>query len=267
MRKAWKFFQRDLLIDSWSRFPLILHLLNIGLTVAAYVFLARLVERDTLARWTSTGGDYFAFVLIGMAASAAMLLGITGLSRSLQLAQPSGVLKPLLFGRTPLETVLAGSSLYPMARAGADFAAYILVGWLAGGISLAQANLGGALLVGIPSLVAFCGLGILAAAFSVLFRCGEPFLWVIGSSSWLLGGVLYPPSVLPGPLRWAAEVFPLTHALRGMRRALLEGASIEELIPSAAVLCAFSLVVIPLGVLAFRIGLLRARRLGTLSEW
>lgn len=266
-RQAWVFFQRDLLIEWGSRFSLLLHLLNIGLTVASYLFLSRLVGRESLARWAPADQGYFPFVLIGTATSGAMLMALMGLSRGLQLQQPSGVLKPLFFSQMRLEAVLVLSSLYPLVRAGGDLMVYFLFGWAFGGLSLARANLPGAALVACLAIVAFGCLGLWTAAFTVLFQYGTRLLWVIGSSSWLLGGVLYPPSLLPLPLRWAAQFFPLTYALQGMRAALLAGASLEKLLHSIVFLSAFSVVMAPLGVVMFKIGLRKARVHGTLAEW
>ena len=265
--RAWAFFQRDLLIDWSSRSSLLLHLLSIGLTVASYVFLSRLVEQESLARWAPAEQGYFAFVLVGMATSGAMVTALTGLSRGLQHQRPSGALKPLLFGQTRPETVLLLSSVYPLVRAGVDMTAYLVVGWAFGGLSLAGANLVGAIWVACLAIVAFGSLGLWAAAFAVLLKSGDPFLWLIGSSSWLLGGVLYPQALLPRPLRWAAELLPLTHALEGMRAALLAGASLGELLPCMVVLGGFSLVIGSLGMVMFRVGLRRAQVCGTLAEW
>jgi len=255
-RLAWEFFRRDLLIDASSRFTLLLQLVNVGITMAGYVFLSRLVEKDS-------GEGYFTFVVVGMAASGAMLTSLNGLSRGLQLQQPSGVLKPLFFSQTRPEVVVLLSSVYPLARAAVDLVVYLTVGGLFGGLSLAGANLIGAAGVAGLGLVAFGSLGVWAAAFSVLFRWGNPFVWVIGSASWLLSGVLYPPALLPAPLRWAAGLFPLTHALDGLRAALLAGASFQELAVPALWLAGFSLLVAPLGLAVFNAGLTRTRINGT----
>ncbi len=142
--KVWGFLQRDFLTEWRSRFSVLLHLLNIGLTVAAYVFMARLVAPDTLGRLTPTKEGYFSFVLVGMATNGAMITAFTGLSRSLQFQQPAGVLKSLLMSQTRPEAVLLLSSLYPLVRALVDFGVYFLVGWVLGGFSLARANVPGA---------------------------------------------------------------------------------------------------------------------------
>jgi ABC-2 type transport system permease protein len=261
---VWAFFRRDLLLDLSFRFSLLLPVVNITITMAGYVFLSRLVEKDSLVRWTPAGEGYFPFVVVGMGASGAMVTALGGLARGLQLQQSSGVLKQLFFGQTRPEVVVLLSSVYPLVRGGVELVLYLAVGWFFGGLSLAGANLVGALVVAGLALVAFASLGLWAAAFSVLFRLGNPFVWVIGSSSWLLSGVLYPPALLPAPLRWAAELFPLTHALDGLRAALLTGAPLQELAVPALWLAGFILLVAPSGLAVFNAGLTRTRIHGTL---
>lgn len=265
-RLAWEFLRRDLLDEAGARFVLLVQLLNVSITMAGYVFLSRLVEKDALGRWTSAGEGYFAFVVVGMATNGAMLTALHGLSQRLQRQRASGALKPLFFGQTRPETVVLLSSVYPLLRAAADFAMYLVIGLLLGGLSLSGANLVGALAVAVLALVAFASLGIWAAAFSVLFRGGDPVVWLIGSASFLLGGVLYPPALLPAPLRWAAEAFPLTHALRGLRAALLAGAPLQELAVPMLWLAGFSLLVAPLGLAMFNAALTRARTHGSLAR-
>lgn len=264
--KAWAFFQHDLLTEWKSRYSLVLHLMNIVMSVATYLFVSRLVARETLAQWAPAQEGYFPFVLIGMATNGAMLTALTGLTHSLQLQKTSGALKPLLLGHTPPEAVLLFSSLYPLARAGVDLIVYLFVGWAFGGLPLTGANVPAAVVTACLAIVAFGGLGLLTAAATLLFNCGTPLLWVIASSSWLLGGVLYPPPLLPRPLRWAAQLFPFTHALEGVRAALLVGASLGDLLFHILALSVFGVMMIALGLLAFNIGLNRARVRGTLAE-
>lgn len=256
MNKAGAFFKRDFLIDWNSRFSFVFEIFNIVFTVATYLFLSRIVG-------AAPEGDYFSFVLVGMAANEAMLTALMGLSRGLQLSRPAGVLKPLLFGPTPPVRILLLSSLYPSVRALFGMTLYLAIG----GVPLGRANLPGAAAVAGASLAAFGALGIWAAAFTVISRYGERLLWPVLSVCWLLGGVLYPTDVLPAALRWAAAASPLTHALEGLRQALLSGASFARLGPPLLGLALFTLAAFPTGLLLFRWGVRRARVYGTLAEW
>jgi ABC-2 type transport system permease protein len=262
----WGFFQRDLIAEWRGRGSILFQLANIGLTVAAYLFLGRLVERQTLAQWAPRAEGYFPFVLVGMAVNGTMLTALTGLSRSLQQQKATGLLKPLFLSQTRPERVLMLSSLYPAARAAVDLACYFTAGLVFGSFSLARANPVSAVVVSGLAIGAFASLGLWAAACTVLFRYGNPLLWVVSGSSWLLGGVLYPTVVLPAPLRRLAELFPITHATAALRGALLGGDSLADLAVPSLFLAAFILVMAPLGVALFQVGLKRARMHGTLAE-
>ena len=89
------------------------------------------------------------------------------------------------------------------------------------------------------------------ARFTLVFKRGDPLLWLFAGLSWLLGGVFYPLEVLPRFLQHAGQLLPITHALVGMRAALLRNASILELLPQIGVLGVFALVGLPLSLLAF----------------
>jgi ABC-2 type transport system permease protein len=70
---------------------------------------------------------------------------------------------------------------------------------------------------------------------------------------------------LPIPLQYLARVIPLTYAIDGLRRALLDAQSLTALFPTLAVLAGFSLVLLPFALAALSLSLRRARFNGTLS--
>jgi ABC-2 type transport system permease protein len=135
------------------------------------------------------------------------------------------------------------------------------------GLSLGQVNVPAALLFFLVSLIAFSSIGIFSATFTVVFKRGDPLLWLFGSLSWLLGGVFYPLEVLPPFLQRIAQLLPITHALEGMRAALLRGAAVVELLPQIEALALFGLVGLPVSLIGFSLGVRRARVTGTLSHY
>ena len=158
------------------------------------------------------------------------------------------------------------SSLYPVVRASMDAGLYLLGGALLG-LSLGKANLTAALIIFLVSLLAFSSMGILSATLTLVFKRGDPLLWLFGGLSWLLGGVFYPVEVLPHYLQKAAQLLPITHALKGMRAALLGGALVSQLLPHIGVLALFGLIGLPLSLVGFSLGVRRARVTGTLSHF
>jgi ABC-2 type transport system permease protein len=77
---------------------------------------------------------------------------------------------------------------------------------------------------------------------------------------------MYPTDVLPTWLRQVADAFPITHALKGLRAAMLEDARVATVLPEITVLALFAAVGLPISITAFNFGLRRARITGTLGH-
>jgi ABC-2 type transport system permease protein len=259
--KAWAFLKLGLLIDVSYKFSFAFQTLDVLLGIAAFYFLAQLLGEKTPQGYAS-----FPFILIGMAVNGYMTTSLVCFAQGVRGDQLMGTLKAMLATQTsPLALILL-SSLYPLVRAAIDAGLYLL-GGIMFGLSLRQVNLPAALLCFLVSLLAFSSIGILSATFTLVFKRGDPLLWLFASLSWLLGGVFYPLEVLPPFLQYAAQLLPITHALEVMRAAVLSGAAVAELLPQIGVLALFGLVGLPISLIGFSLGVQRARVTGTLSHY
>jgi ABC-2 type transport system permease protein len=109
-------------------------------------------------------------------------------------------------------------------------------------------------------------LGILSSAYLLLFKRGNPAKWFFLGVSSVVGGMLFPVSVLPGWLQVVAHLNPVTYALEAMRSALLDGASVPAIAKPLAILLVFALILLPTSTLAFSWALERTKVTGTLSH-
>ena len=175
--------------------------------------------------------------------------------------QVTGTLKSVLATRTSPVTFIVLSSLYPFARGTVDGLIYLLGGG-AFGLPLGQVNLLATLLLFGVSLLVFGSIGILSATFTLIFKRGDPLLWLFVSLSWLLGGVFYPREVLPPFLQQLAHLLPITYTIDAMRAALLEGSTVAEIFPQIRALALFAFVGVPVSLVGFHLGVRRARVTG-----
>lgn len=258
--KAWVFFKRDFATDLSYRFSFALEAIHILIAIAAFFFLATLLGDKKL-----DGYDSFPFILVGLTVNAYMTTCLVCFSQAIRGSQLTGTLKAVLTTSTSPTEFLVCSSAYPFVRATLDAIGYV-IGGLIFGLSLAQGNVVAAVLIVAVSILAFSSIGLISATFTLLFKRGDPLLWLFGSSSWLLGGVMYPNSVLPSALRCFAELLPITHALRGLRAALLTDASVADIFPEVGALALFAIVGLPVSLVTFKIGLQRAKIAGTLGH-
>lgn len=260
------FLRRDLRDALTYKLSFVTSVTSIFLSSATFYFVARLVPRDapSLAPF---GGDYFSFAVVGIAFSS--LLGVfqEGLASVVRSAQLAGTLEALLVTPAPLPAVLFGSSLYALLFQVFRTALHLGVALAFFGLSLGRVNVPGVLAVGALTVLCFLSVGILSASFILVYKLGNPFGWVLGSVSGLLGGVVFPVALLPPWIRWASSLLPVTYALDGMRKSLLASAGFAEVLPDVAALAAFAAVLLPLSLAAFRLAVRKAKRDGTLSHY
>jgi len=265
-RKLAAFFWRDFAIARGYRGALILEILEALFGVATYFYLSRFVQSPELTRALPAGDSYFSFALVGFAFFDYLSVSIDAFESSLNEARQNRTLEALLVTSTPLPLILTGSAIYPFAALALRTVVYLAWGVLLFGFAPRSANWLGALAVLLASILAFAGLGILSASYQILFKRGNPAKWLVLGLSALLGGMMYPVTVLPAPLQMVARLIPVTYSLQGMRAALLDGAGWSALGPSIFALLVFAAILLPLSFAVFAWALQRTKVTGTLTH-
>jgi len=266
LRDSLLFFTRDLRIATTYRAPFLLELIEALFGAAMFYFVARFVDSPELRAALPQGSTYFAYSLVGFAFFDYLNASLDSFDRSLEEARDSGTLEPLLVTQVSLPVMLVGSAVYPFVVTTLRIAIYL--GWGAAlfHFPLHAANWLSVVAVLLATLLAFCGLGILSAAYLLLFKRGNPAKWFFLSVSGLVGGMLFPVSILPDWLQVIAHLNPVTYALDAMRAALLNGANLHQIAPTLLILLLFAAVLLPGSVLGFSWALRRTKITGTLSH-
>jgi ABC-2 type transport system permease protein len=264
-RQATAFLRRDALVESSYRSAAVFGFAGRLSGVVVFFFLGRAVgDAPSIAPW---GGDWFAFALLGLLLQEPLHAALSELAAKVRDAQLTGTLEAVLATPIGPARAIVLSALFPLVM---SVVRLVLLGGFAIaalGVRLDPAGLPVALLALALALVAYASLGLLAASFTLVLKRGDPVASLVHVLSGLLAGVLYPVSVLPGPLQAAAQVLPLTHALDAVRSVLLPGAD-PSLAPAALLrLAGLCVVVVPLGVVVFRAAVRRARSDGSLTHY
>ena len=135
------------------------------------------------------------------------------------------------------------------------------------GLDMPRANYLGALLVLATASLPFVGLGLMAAVLPLLSpEKGVQATHILEGLLLLVSGIYYPVSALPGWLQPFSVLSPATFVLQGVRLALLEGASLAELLPLLGRLLLMAAVLIPLGLGIFQLGESYAKHAGLLKR-
>ena len=211
------------------------------------------------------GGDYFRFVLLGIAFSQFMGIAMSGFKRMIAFERGHGTLEAVMATPTSFAAMALGRTLWDLTVVSAQTAVYLLIGALFFHIDLSQANWVAFLPVIALTVGTFLGFGMIFAGFSLVWRGGSPLEFLFGGGSRFLSGVYFPVGILPGWLRVFSQCLPFTYALGAIRKSLVQGASFSALGREVGILFVFSSLLIPTGWIFFRWSLAEARRQGTLG--
>jgi ABC-2 type transport system permease protein len=267
VRKILSLFWRDLAVARSYRAVFVVQFFSILFGVASFYYLSRFIENSDLRRALPQGGTYFGFVLIGVAFFDYLGVALNAFDESLAEARQNGTLEYLLVTQTSLPVILVGSVVYPFVLLSLRTAVYLAWGIVVFGFPVRQANWLGAAIVLASSVLGFIGLGVLSASYTLVFKRGNPVKWFFLGLAGLVSGVMYPVSVLPASLRWAARLIPVTCSLEAMRQAMLGHAPLTVLWPSIRALLLFAIVLLPASLAAFTWALRRTKVTGTLVHF
>lgn len=255
--------RRDALIAIRYRTGFVLTSAGTLVELAAFYYLARAVGPG----FRPDGMSYFPFLLIGTGFYTFLLMSVNAFLRAVQDAQQTGTLEVLMTTATPAPILILLSAVSAFAGNTMQFVFYLGAGWLIFGGALAGLNVPGCLAIFALSLAIAVAIGMLTAALQIAIQKGSAVVWLLGSGVWFLTGALFPLAALPKPLRFVADMIPITHALSGMRLAMLQGAGVSHLSREISLLTLFALGLLPASLLIFSYTVRRAREQGTLSSY
>ncbi len=257
------YVRRDWLVWSSYRF-------NAGMHVVGLLTLVLLLATvgDALvpaADVLEDSEDYGAFVLAGLAFADPLFAALTKLPKAVREGQVSGTLEPVLL--TPIKNVqvILGSSTFSLLQSLLRSLLVLAVSMLFLGYWSAP-NALTVLAVAVPAWLGFLGAGLLAAAFTIVVKQGDPVVVAYAGLSAILGGAFVPAKALPGWLQAFGNLLPPTHALEGVRTGL-EGGSLADVSGHVALLLVLAVVALPVGIAAVHFAFRYAKKEGSLVHY
>jgi ABC-2 type transport system permease protein len=257
------FLRRDWRLARTSSFGLAWQTATIICATPTIYYLGRLVRPGPpLAPY---GSGYFGFAIVGIAFSGLLACTMGTCAAALRQEQVGGTLDVLLRMPAPMPVLAIGAALWPMLLGLAQALLYVSLGAVLFHLSFAGANLlGAATMIGLAVMV-WAALGLVSVAFVLLFRRAEPLTAAMAGVGVMLGGVFYPVDILPPRAQIVARLLPLTHALTGLRLAMLRGVGVAGLVSPILALSVWCAAAVPLGLLVLRWALHEAKSAGTVS--
>jgi len=259
--------RRDVQLAGASPLVLAWQVGTVVLAAPTLFYLGRLIRPAASPHLQPFGGDYFAFVILGVGLFGFLAAAMVGAAAAVRQEQVIGTLEILLAAPISAPVLVLGLSLWHLVTAGGQALLYLILGAAVFGLGLAGANIVAVVLSVGLAVVIYGALGVASAAFVLLFRHPDPITNALVGISALLSGVFYPTSVLPPLLARLAQVIPLTHALRALRLAVLQGYGPAALRQELLILAGFAALLVPLAGVVLRLALRHARAAGTLAAY
>ncbi len=265
--KAVEFFKRDLRVESSYKAAFLFEYLTTILPLLTFYFVAKLVGEHSASSLTPYGGKYFPFAVVGLAFMQYFTIALTNFAATIRRSQMAGCLEAMLSTQTSPGTVIILSSAYSFLVKLLHLVLVLAVSGLLLGVSFGKCNFTSMAIILVLTIASLSGLGILSAAFIVVMKKGDPIEWFIGSVSSMLGGALFPVSLMPDWLRAISALLPTTYALEALRLAMLKGADMWALRREMLILGMMAAVLLPASVWVFSKAVEKGRRDGTLMQY
>lgn len=267
LTKPAAFLIRDIQIALSYKLQFLLQFVGIFFSSMVFFFVSQLIGDGISSQLSRYGGDYFSFVIIGVALTDYLSVSLEGFSSEIRSAQVEGTLEALLVTPTSVSTILFSSTLYSYSVTSIRVVVYIVLGTVLFGLNLHMTSILSFMVVMILTVVSFAGIGLISAGFIIVFKQGSPVNLLVTAGSGLLGGVFYPVDILPSWLEPFSQILPITHALEAMRQILINGASFAAVYNQILILAIFSALLLPIGLAAFQYGLRIAKKEGSLIHY
>jgi ABC-2 type transport system permease protein len=248
------------------RMQMVFSFVGLFVSVVPIYFVSRALQPMMGGKIQNQGGEYFAFVVIGLVCYSFISTATSALHSTFSSDIGNGSLEAVLATPISMPALIAGmfgqAFIWTILRS-----SMVLIGASVLGAQIVWAKGLAALLVLTLTVLAYIPLGIIAAALVLAFKTTGPLPTAITAISMLLGGVYYPTSAIPSWLALAAKAVPLTYGLHALRRTFLDGAPLSAVAGDLAMLCGFAIVLFVVAMGTFSLAWTYARRAGTLAQY
>ena len=266
-RTAFAFLKKDFLVESSYRLSFLFNIFTVLVSVLSYFFIDRLFGQTIVSHLEEFGVNYFSYVLLAMAFFSYIGIGAGSFSSQIHNEQVQGTLEAILLSPAKIYTILFSMGLWNLINAAIEMALYIILGIYLFHIDFSKINILSSGIIMFLSISSFNALGIISASFTLLFKRGNPFNWIVGTMEGLISGVYFPITILPDWLQFLAQFFPITYAIRAIELAVYRNYTIMQLQREITFLALFSLILAPLSLRIFSLSLKKARKYATLGQY
>ncbi|MCK5309616.1 MAG: ABC transporter permease [Thermoplasmata archaeon] len=263
----------------WMRFKIsaIVGTISSIVAILSFFFLNYVIQPDA-TYFAEYGGDFFTFVLIGVAFFAYANVCLIAVRSVISETYFNNWLEIILSSPVKFYNYLIVVLIRALISSTLNILFYILVGVsLLGAIIAVPSNIFILITVLLLAILSISGLGLISASTFLLLDVkggAEPVNWFFATFAGLVSGSFFPPEVyleVFPPMYYLSRIFPHTYALDAFRRllnpAMNQATDMPIIMNDIFMLLIFTVIFLSIGIFLFRKGMHKAERDGNLAKW
>ncbi len=254
--------RRDMILFVSYRTQLVAQFLGPLFTIAIFYYISRLLT----ARTFHSPGGYFGFVIVGLVIVQILTLSLGLMPGNVRQELISGTIERFLVSAHGPVSGILGTMLFPLCNAFVSGFITLAIAALFFGLPLAGTSFL-AIPVALLGVIAFMPFGLFLVALVMAFKQAASATQFVVAGIAIVGGLYFPVKVLPGSIRWMSEVQPFTPATDLLRHLLVDAPLVHPATVELLKLVAFSLVLLPAGLVLLRAAIRYGQRTGTVAEY
>ncbi|MDG6224609.1 MAG: ABC transporter permease [Candidatus Thermoplasmatota archaeon] len=201
----------------------------------------------------TVSGDpsYFQFLAPGMMMMVVMFSVMLGLPRAISHEKEAGTFDGILAAPTSRFSIIMGKTMAQSVRGIVQGSVVLILAIILFGVVIHGSILlvFALLLLGIFS---FIGIGIAITAGAKDEETAQTFMMILQFPMMFLSGIFFPVEQMPVFLQYASKVLPLTYAAQAMRKVVVLGAGVDDILLEIGVMTIFGIVMLAVAIPLFK---------------
>jgi len=264
--KVKAFIKRDFRIEASYPVNFVMSAVTSFLPIVLFYFISKMVNPKD-ASLQKYGGDYFTFVIVGLAFVQYYRTALSSYTTIVRRDQMTGCLESMLCSQTSPQAVIMMSALYSMFFATIQLVVVFSGGYFFFGFDMSHMNLVATALIFVLSLFLFLSFGLISTAGIVVFKKGDPLGFLLMNTNIIVGGAFFPVEVMPTWLQKFANIVPAKYSLDALRLTIIRGYDLALVSDQAMILGLMVLIIFPLSIKMLLVAVKKAKKDGTLVQY
>lgn len=190
-----------------------------------------------------------------------------GTGASIQSERWMGTIDVLFLTPASRMSILLGNGISSLIEGSWWICGVFILSWMVFGIDIAVASLPAVIITLMSTMLALISLGVFFASFFILTRAAEQLAVSFQAPIRYFAGVAFPVSALPQFLQFISYMLPITYGIQALRRTVLTGATILDLLGELSLLYLFAGIFLFSGYYLLRVMENKAKKDGSLYHY